>query len=393
MRTRRTFLVTGARAPATLEIIRRLGRAGHEVFAADCLRAPLGRFSRYVRRYFRVPAPRDGPGEFVDALRRVAVAEGVDVLLPTCEEIYSIGLHRDKLAGVCEVFCPGFDVLAALHHKGRFADFAQRLGDPVTAPESVTLADADILCRIARESRSWVFKPVYSRSASRTLIRPSTEEVCRLELDLANPWLAQRFVAGREVSSYGIAVHGRLVAHTLYHSRHRVGKAAGIYFSREENATARAFVKRVVARLDYTGQIGFDFMVCAATGRVYVLECNPRATSGVHLLGWGFDLDGAMRGDGPLKDTEPDRAPMVGAAMLTSGLGHALRAGGLAAWWGDFAAGRDVVFARDDPRPFFGQVAALLHLASLGWRRRTGLLAAATLDTEWNGSPCTGTLA
>ena len=391
----RKVLVTGARAPAALEIIRRLGRAGHDVLAADCVCAPLGRFSRHVRRYFRVPAPRVDPVGFVEALRHAVTRERVDLLLPTCEEIYHLGWHRDRLTEVCEVFCPGFDVLASLHHKGRFACLAHELGDAVTAPESVLVTDDGQRRRLARESRAWVFKPVYSRSAARTLIRPSAEAVRRLELDPANPWLAQRFVAGREVSSYGVAVRGRLTAHTLYHSRHRTGQAAGIYFSPEENAAARAFAERLVAHLGYTGQIGFDFIECATTGRVYVLECNPRATSGVHLLGKSFDLDGALHGNPPAADAPagPVRPPMVGAAMLTSGLGHALRTGHLGAWWRDFAAGRDVVLARDDPWPFFGQAVPLLGLTGRAWRQRTGLLAAATVDIEWNGPSSTEALA
>ena len=84
---------------------------------------------------------------------------------------------------------------------------------------------------------------------------------------------------------------------------------------------------------------------------------------------------------------------MVGAAMLIVGLGHALRTGQLASWWRDFAAGRDVVFARDDSLPCLGQLASLAELTAAGWRRRVGMLAAASADIEWNGSPHTETLA
>ena len=393
----RKVLVTGARAPAALELIRRLGCAGHTVLAADCVRAPVGRFSRHVRRYFRVPAPREDPCGFIASVRDIAAAEKVDVLVPTCEEIYHLGLQREKLDEVCAVFCPDPATLLTLHHKGRFARLTHALEMAVVTPESVPVTDASERRRLARESRAWVFKPVYSRSAARTLIRPSAEAVNRLALDPVNPWLAQRFVAGRELSSYGVAVRGRLQAHVLYRSRHRAGQAAGIYFVPEENVAAQRFVEGLTAHLGFTGQIAFDFIECADTGRLFVLECNPRATSGVHLLDPDFDLGAALCGDidgsPPGATARFSRPPMVGAAMLTAGLGHALRTGQLASWWRDFAAGRDVVFARDDPLPCLGQLASLAELMVAGWRQRAGLLAAASADIEWNGSPHTGSFA
>ncbi len=376
--------MTGARAPGTLEVIRRLGRAGHDVLAADCVRAPVGRFSRYVRRYFRVPAPRTNGTGFIDALRDIAQAEKVDMLLPTCEEIYSVSRHRAGLAKVCEVFCAEFDVLATLHHKERFVRLIHALGGDVTAPESVLAEDATRLRALVSESRQWVFKPVYSRFASRTLVCPTPTRAARLTLDPANPWMAQRFIAGRELSSYGIAVSGKLTAHTVYHSRHRAGRGAGVYFVPEENATVRGFIERIVAHLGFTGQIGFDFIVCAATGRVFVLECNPRLTSGIHLFGPEFDLDGALRGllDRPVNNA---RAKMLGAAMLTHGFGQALLAGKIGAWRRDFAAGDDVVMDRDDPLPMLGQLASLAEMGGCGLRQRTGMMAAMTADIEWNG--------
>lgn len=383
MRARRTWLVTGARAPAALEIIRRLGRAGQDVLAADCTRAPVGRFSRYARGYFRLPGPRADPGGFLEALCRVVMEEKVSVLLPTCEEIYHLGRHRARLAEVCEVFCPEFDVLSALHHKGRFARLTHELGGPVVAPESVLVEDAGQLRRLAAESRAWVFKPVYSRSAARTLICPEEGQAARLELDPINPWLAQRFISGHEVSSYGIAVDGRLTAHTSYRSHHHAGQAAGICFTARENAALLRFVERLAGHLKFTGQIGFDFIVCAETGRAFVLECNPRATSGVHLLGEEFDFVGALQGE-TVAAGRP-RAKMLGAAMLSTGFGQALRTARVGSWWRDFVEAEDVVFARDDRLPAWGQVASVAELGVLGLRRRMGLLAASTADIEWNG--------
>ncbi len=305
------------------------------------------------------------------------------MLLPTCEEIYYVSRHRESLAEKCEVFCAGFDVLETLHHKERFARLTHGLGGPVVAPESVLVETDDQRRALASESRRWVFKPVWSRFAARTLVCPPSDRVAGLTLDRTNPWLAQRFVPGRELSSYGIAVRGRLTAHTVYHSRHRAGLGAGVYFVAEENAAVRGFVERIVAHLGFTGQIGFDFIVCAATASVSVLECNPRLTSGIHLFGPNFDLDGALRGR--VGSPVGLRSKMLGAAMLTHGFGQALFAGKVGAWRRDFDSADDVVFTRDDPLPVLGQLAFLAEMGNLGFRRRIGMMAAMTTDIEWNG--------
>jgi len=42
------------------------------------------------------------------------------------------------------------------------------------------------------------------------------------------------------------------------------------------------FVTEFVEKINYTGQISFDFI--RSKERLYVIECNPRATSGIHLF-------------------------------------------------------------------------------------------------------------
>lgn len=384
---RKTFLVTGARAPAALDIIRRLGRAGHDVLAADCVHAPMSRFSRHLRRYFRVPGPRVDSTGFITALHRITLDEKVDVLLPACEEIYCVSRHRPTFTEGCDVFCSEFDLLETLHHKERFARLTQQHGGPIVAPESLLVEDAARLRAFMPESRRWVFKPVYSRFASRTLIGPPPAKLTRLAFDPTNPWLAQRYVAGRELSSYSVVVRGRVTAHALYHSRHRAGLAAGIYFVPEDNASVREFVEQFVARLEFTGQIAFDFIVCSATGRVFVLECNPRATSGVHLLPPDLDLAGALTGvNDPFEGTPANgRAKMLGAAMFYSGFGAAVRARRTNEWRRDFAVADDVVFTCDDRLPALAQFVFFAEMVGVSLRRRMGVTAAMTADIEWNG--------
>jgi hypothetical protein len=201
--------------------------------------------------------------------------------------------------------------------------------------------------------------------------------------------MAQRFIAGREHCSYSLLVAGRLTAHACYHPRYRVGRGSGIWFEPTNPAPIRAFVERFGETTCYTGQVAFDFIE-TVEGRCHVLECNPRATSGVHL----FDnqsraLVAALLGDRSGELLLPTPEPrMVGLAMLLfAGPRHLIDRG----FWRDFAAARDVVIRHGDWGPLPAQIPGLLEVIGRALLRRRGLFAAATADIEWDGQPMTGT--
>jgi hypothetical protein len=130
--------------------------------------------------------------------------------------------------------------------------------------------------------------------------------------------------------------------------------------------------------------VGFDFIE-DRDGRFHVLECNPRATSGVHLF------DNQRRSlvnslsDPPERVLEPTSEPrMIALAML---LLAAPQRALSAPFWRDYAAARDVIVQKGDFWPLFAQVLSLGEIIARAASRRCGLLAASTADIEWNGQP------
>ena len=91
-------------------------------------------------------------------------------------------------------------------------------------------------------------------------------------------------IAGREISAFAIAQAGRVLAAPVYLPRYRLGRGASVCFDPHRPGAARTFLERFIAKHGLTGQFGFDFIE-HADGALHLLECNPRATSGVHLLG------------------------------------------------------------------------------------------------------------
>jgi hypothetical protein len=277
------------------------------------------------------------------------------------------------------------DKLEPIHNKWKFS---QHTGSShARVPESHCLRDPADLQPFVEDSVHWVFKPVFSRFASQTRIGPSRAEAAALKPNKDRPWIAQRRIVGQEYSSYSVAHRGCLRAHALYRSDYRIGHGSGIYFVPCEHPGIAAFVRDFVAAEAYTGQIGFDFIVDAADA-VWVLEANPRATSGVHLFAAADRLVDALlgRSDGCVRPTIAEPC-MLGLPMALWGLPAALRRGQLLRFVRDCRRAREVAWKWCDPLPSLLMPLALAELVGLALRARCQLTEAATCDIEWNGEP------
>lgn len=380
----RRILLTGGRAPATLELARLLQAAGHEVFVAESMPWPLTRFSRAVTANFRVPPPRFAPAAFIEALIEIARREQIDCLIPTCEEIYTVAHGRERLAGYCSVFAADLVTLHRLHHKGCFVELARQLGLAVPETRLVySRAEAEALLATGRE---WVFKPVYSRAGSQTIIRPRRPtELARAEFRPDRPWLAQAFVAGRQLCTFSLAHQGRLTAHAAYATEFCLGAGSTVRFAPLDHPAARAWVEQFVAGCRFTGQIAFDFIE-QADQQVIALECNPRLTSGIHLFHQTPLVVEAFFGQNrPLVTPGAGPASQLGLGMLFYAVDRVRSPEQARRWWQALSSGREIVFQRRDPLPGLGQGLLLLNFLLWQLKHRVSGLEALTLDIEWNG--------
>ncbi|HSI83655.1 MAG TPA: hypothetical protein VK970_07710 [Candidatus Methylacidiphilales bacterium] len=422
------ILITGARSPACLEWARLARRAGAEaVFVADSLAAPLARFSSTVTEYIRLPAARgDEPDRAAHtkaygmALRDAAEQCRADVILPTCEEAFYIS-HQKALLSRHRPIVADFNMMARLHHKYDFQQLVKSLPAGIQAhvisPETHLLLDKRDVTKLARQkskSEKWVLKPVWSRFATQTLVGLSTcelEQTCarlRIKPDTGAPWVAQEYIPGTENCSYSLLREGRLLAHVCYRPLYRAGtgtQGSGIYFQPIECREIAEFVRAFAASTAVTGQFAFDYIREAGpSGRIAVLECNPRATSGIHLLAGALDDISARRllrdfllGEscGEQVITSEAKPAMVTTAMLLFALPPALASSGLLSGAGNlrvlqefgahWSAAHDVIYAQGDALPALGQMPGFGEFAWNAISRRQSLLAATTADIEWNG--------
>lgn len=373
-------LILGARAPACLEWARAFCEAGWEVSVGDSLNHPLSRFSQAVQHFVRLPEPRNNPTLWIDSLASVITAQQIDLVLPTCEEVFYLAHGLERLSQLCRVLTSDLALLHHLHHKYHFANLSQDW--TVTAPQTHLLENPQSALALANESSQWVFKPAYSRFATQTLLCPSLQQLAKVQPTVAAPWVAQRFVKGRELCSFSVLIDGELRAHSCYHPRYRVGKGSGIYFQPEAPPPVLKLVQQFGQATRYTGQVGFDFIE-DSLGQFHVLECNPRATSGVHLFGHQrqalvASLDGIAM---PLVQATAEPRMVALAMMLLAAPSRFLLPG----FWRDFCRATDVIVASGDARPMTAQIWSLGEIVIRAGSRRCGLLAASTADIEWNG--------
>ncbi|MBR0836436.1 hypothetical protein JQ612_24880 [Bradyrhizobium manausense] len=380
---RKAVLVTGARAPAALHLARIFHSAGHRVILADTFRYPMSRATRMKHGYAQLPSPRASFSDYCAAVAALVAREAPDLIVPTCEEVFFLAAVRDISRIDVPLFAPRFDLLARVHNKADFAELATGLGaDP---PPTTRLLSREDLPRLSQPSEALVLKPAWSRFGSRVLIRPSRAVVDALFPTAADPWVAQTYLPGEEISAYAVAVDGCLAAFQSYRPTYRVGQGAGVAFAPADEPVARQFVEGLVGRLNWTGQISFDFRRDAHDA-LHVIECNPRTTSGVHYFGPADGLEKSILEGRAARasSTAPMTLPL---AMLAYGLPDAIRHRGLAQWRRDFAGMQDISAWPGDRGLLLAQLRALGEIAVRALRNGTGLVEASVRDIEWDGEP------
>ncbi|TJW70248.1 MAG: hypothetical protein E5V92_34405, partial [Mesorhizobium sp.] len=88
----KTVLITGARAPVALHLARLLHGAGRRVILADAPARPIAATSKACARYHRLPPPRFEPRAYAEAVEALVRAEGIDLVIPTCEEVFHLAM-------------------------------------------------------------------------------------------------------------------------------------------------------------------------------------------------------------------------------------------------------------------------------------------------------------
>ena len=286
------------------------------------------------------------------------------------------------------MFCESRPRLRRVHSKFDFVECANEAG--VAVPNTQRVTERDELERaVTQRGSDLVLKPEFSRFGTNTVLQPTSAAATRnIDVSAARPWVAQDFVAGTPLCTWAIARKGQIRAYSAYRVAQTAGGAA-ITFEHAPHPGAQAWVERFVRHVEFTGQIAFD-LIEGADGAVVGIECNPRATSGVHLFrddarlaATFFEHDGVEH-DGALLAPGTERF-MLMLPMFTHGLSAVRSWRDLQGWVRTFSSSRSVLFDGTDPGPFLLQGLSFAELAARALGGGVDLLSASTLDIEWNG--------
>mmetsp|Transcript_69040 Transcript_69040/g.159993 ORF Transcript_69040/g.159993 Transcript_69040/m.159993 type:complete len:427 (+) Transcript_69040:2-1282(+) len=108
----------------------------------------------------------------------------------------------------------------------------------------------------------------------------------------SDPWQWQRFIRGTEYSAWFVAVGGRITFQGCYRSESDLLFFDGVPVPEDVEEA----ISGLIAKYRLTGQYAFDYFREESTGKFFVIECNPRASSVLEGVsgtpGWGASFFG-----------------------------------------------------------------------------------------------------
>ncbi|WP_027283893.1 ATP-grasp domain-containing protein [Rubritepida flocculans] len=366
-----TVLLTLGRLPKALDIARSFSAAGWRVVVAEPFARHLTGASRHVAKSVAVRPPSAGKQAYLDDLLRVVREEEARLVLPVSEETMHVAALHGRLPPGVRLFAPPPERLLPLHDKLAFARRCAAYG--VRVPETHPLGTEEAAALAARQDV--VVKPVHSCGGRGfRLVRRGAP----LPAEPA-PHVVQAFVPGRVHSSCGIAQEGRLVANAIYRGVMFAGSVATVFERVTDAPRIEEWIARFVAASGHTGFISFDLMVDEA-GEPWGIECNPRATSGVHFLRTEAIAPAILEGI-PAAPREEARLQQF-YSVLTALSGVMFRRGYLATLR-TLLGTRDVTWSWRDPLPFLTMTWTTWPILRLALQRRRPFGEVATLDLDW----------
>ena len=379
---RRTVLLTLGRLPKALDLARGFAAAGWRVIVAEPFKWHLTRMSRCVDRSYQVTAPAVDARAYQLDLLRIITLEQVELVVPVSEEILHVAaLHGQLPAGV-RLHSPPQHQLLALHDKRSFIELCAHYA--VAAPATALLGEPAAVALAA--AQDYIVKPVFSCSGRGLQLCARGQPLPRV--DPVQPMVVQRRLIGPLLSTFTLAQAGHARLTVVYRAAVLSGSVAVCFERVTEadpvHAKVLDWVQRFVAASGCSGFISFDLIDDAQQG-VCGIECNPRATSGLHFVD-AVQLAKAVADPTTVVDlalrplltlqqfypclTEVQRAMFAGDGSFGRGLRHLLGA-------------RDVSWDWRDPLPFLTQPLTASQIILMALRRRATFGEVSMLDLGW----------
>lgn len=362
-----------------LEIARALNTAGQRVISTDSFRYPLTAGSSAIDRHYTHRPPAENPEGFCEDLINIIRKEEVDLLIPTCEEVFYVSRFLERLQRECSVLCSPMDILKSFHSKIEILHLAENAGFAI--PETRVLEEGEYPEGLDGSGK--VLKREFCRFGTDVLMEPGKKDIDRFLKKKMGRVLIQEKIKGREICIYGIARQGKLLASAQYHPLYKLKDTASLYFQKVYYEELEEKLRELCRIHGFHGQISLDVMLSEES--FYILECNPRATSGVHL----FERQALGRVLIHGQEIAPGENgnAMVSLLMLLMVFPRSFLQGKARTFFCDYRGARNIFEEKNGSCLILRQFASLLELWGKSLRYGLSLQAASTRDIEWNGNP------
>ncbi len=379
------ILITGARSAVALDLSRDFHRLGYTIHTADCSSAYISKYSKSSDFVHSYASPVHNAKQFIADITALVKEINPLIIIPTCEEIFH--LSRPNLSSVVKdrIFSPSLNDLHILHAKDQFIIFCNQIG--IRTPETHVIRSCNDLSAFFDHSLEWVFKPCYSRFGAKTIIAPTSKVLNSILPTPQDSWLAQKYIKGQELSFYAIAHTGKLAALSVYSSKWRLKGGASYVFETSSNEIfnkVKIIAKTIAASLNLTSQFACDMMM-DQEGKIWVIECNPRSTSGIHLLtGTGRLAQAMLNQNEEVLYTQNTKRYML-PMMLTYGLITTAKESRWSEWLNTIKSGDDVISTSKEYLPILGSILDTVIFMKHVIKHKMSLQQATTFNIEWNG--------
>ncbi|MEL6727192.1 MAG: ATP-grasp domain-containing protein [Pseudomonadota bacterium] len=373
-------LLTLGRLAKGLELARALARAGHRVVIADPFQWHLVKPSNCVAKTYRVTAPVHNTQAYLEDLRKIVDAEAIDLVIPVSEEALFTSRVGPLLPAHTRLFGPGFDHMARLHDKLAFAERCREIG--LSAPETYRADSPEASAMTLRSD--YILKPIHGCSGIGVRLSQKGDPLSPEDVNSEN--LVQTRLYGRQITSFSIVRDGTVLATGLYEGDVYLGTVSVRFKRVDDLPDVFEWIETFAKAETYTGFLSLDFFV-PDTGIPHAIECNPRLTSGLHLL--NPSAVAAMVTDRPVTDPIYRRTTAFqdAHAALTVAVGSITKPLTYLKLLGKVLTTKDVVFDWRDPLPFFLMTPMSWDTLRQGLFEGIPLADAVTRDILWHGQP------
>lgn len=309
----RTVLVTTGRQVKSLHVVRALKATGARVIVTDYQRISMSAVSVCCDGFYLLPElDATELDAWVDRLAEIIELEKVDLVVPvsTINEVLFMAVAKDRLQDrfpTTEFLCEGLEMTLSLDDKHRFSNLCEKfdvptpeqgiLTEPITRNNTATTTATTTAAKavVPIDRMDVIFKRLESSSNREEEIVPvrrGQKPPAWLTPSEKDPWQWQRMLSGEEYSAWYICRGGKVTFSACYPSEPDLMHFDGMAVPADLDEKLTALLRE----LKLTGQYAFDFIREKSSGKCFVFECNPRASSILETVSttplWGEALLG-----------------------------------------------------------------------------------------------------